>query len=349
MNGLQKLERLKNIKCLKNKQLKFNFKQSPPNPKNYKVTFTKLKEIPILNTVDNSKYCSPISDQGNSGACTAFASVSSMEFIMNKANNKYLKLSEKFTYYVSRVNIEKTTIPPPDDGAYLCDTLKGLVKYGSCLNTTCPFVNINSNPDKKAYTECTNYQVITYAQYDDATSTSIKNLPTTIKTIKASIAAGYPVIAGFTCYSNIYNTVKGVIPLPTEQDSVIGGHAILIVGYNDITKQFKFKNSWGASWGVNGFGFLPYQYYLSGDMVDIWSIFTGKINSDTCGIVITTPVILQNQMSDIFDQVMLNYSYLSSSTTLQLLFTNLLNKYKDTPKLITFIKSMQNNLTNFMK
>jgi hypothetical protein len=135
--------------------------------------------------------------------------------------------------------------------------------------------------------------------------------------------------------------------MPTKNDTIIGGHAVLIVGYNDVTKQFKFKNSWGTSWGNRGYGYLPYEYYLNGDLTDIWGVYTQSINNVTNGIIISTPTIVQNQMSDIFEQIMLNYSNLANSTNLNTIFTQLVNKYKDNKKLVVFINNMKMTLITF--
>ena len=338
---------LHNLKLVKSKQL--NFKPSPPNVKDYKVRLNnnlKLQsKVSLPSIFDNTLKCSPVIDQGDYGSCTAFASVGAMEFIMKQSNNTFKKLSENFAYYTSRVNIENMTIPPIDNGAYLSNTLKGLVKYGTCLNTTCPYVNINNAPSAQAYSECKKYQIITYAKHDDATNSN--KLNDGLNIIKTTISAGYPIVAGFTCYSNIYNSVNGAILMPTKNDTIIGGHAVLIVGYNDVTKQFKFKNSWGTSWGNRGYGYLPYEYYLNGDLTDIWGVYTQSINNVTNGIIISTPTIVQNQMSDIFEQIMLNYSNLANSTNLNTIFTQLVNKYKDNKKLVVFINNMKMTLITF--
>jgi C1A family cysteine protease len=32
------------------------------------------------------------------------------------------------------------------------------------------------------------------------------------------------------------------------------------------------RNSWGAGWGMNGYGWLPYEYILTGLAIDWWSL-----------------------------------------------------------------------------
>lgn len=79
-------------------------------------------------------------------------------------------------------------------------------------------------------------------------------------------------MSGFTVYSSINNVGSdGVVPMPGG--TVVGGHAVLLTGYDDSRQLFKFKNSWGSSWGNRGYGYLPYRYYLTGQMRDNWSIY----------------------------------------------------------------------------
>lgn len=41
------------------------------------------------------------------------------------------------------------------------------------------------------------------------------------------------------------------------------GHAILLTGFDSDKKTFKFKNSWGTSWGDQGYGTIDYDYVLN--------------------------------------------------------------------------------------
>lgn len=60
--------------------------------------------------------------------------------------------------------------------------------------------------------------------------------------------------------------------MPTKSDTVDGGHAVLGVGYDDGKQLLKFRNSWGPSWGEQGYGYLPYAYFNSSLVADCWTI-----------------------------------------------------------------------------
>jgi C1A family cysteine protease len=96
-----------------------------------------------------------------------------------------------------------------------------------------------------------------------------------IATIEASIQQNKPVTVGFECFESIDSNevaATGFVPFrPTE--SVVGGHAVMIVGYDRGVSGgvFYFLNSWGASWGMRlpeansrGFGALPYEFVRRG-------------------------------------------------------------------------------------
>jgi C1A family cysteine protease len=66
---------------------------------------------------------------------------------------------------------------------------------------------------------------------------------------------------------------SGVIPVPGKNDSMLGGHAVMAVGYDDSKQAIIFRNSWGSSWGQAGYGELPYTFLESRDLSDdFWCI-----------------------------------------------------------------------------
>jgi C1A family cysteine protease len=102
--------------------------------------------------------------------------------------------------------------------------------------------------------------------------------------MKENLAAGLPAMFGFTVYSSIppIGDGKGEIPFPKPGDSVLGGHAVVAVGYDDKKKIAKdtgailIRNSWGTEWGVEGYGWLTYSYVEAGLAVDFWSLIESE-------------------------------------------------------------------------
>ena len=92
------------------------------------------------------------------------------------------------------------------------------------------------------------------------------------------LASSLPVMFGFTVYESIKGATDGKIPYPVRGESILGGHAVLAVGYDDnltigdMVGAFLIRNSWGESWGENGYGWLPYEYVLGGLAQDWWCL-----------------------------------------------------------------------------
>ena len=61
--------------------------------------------------------------------------------------------------------------------------------------------------------------------------------------------------------------------MPQPSEKLLGGHAVLAVGYNDATKRFLVRNSWGAKWAMKGYFTIPYAYLTTSNLSDdFWTI-----------------------------------------------------------------------------
>ena len=81
--------------------------------------------------------------------------------------------------------------------------------------------------------------------------------------LRGCLASGYPFVFGFSVYESFESvrvTRTGVVPMPSRHESVLGGHAVLAVGYDDAEQSFIVRNSWGTGWGDKGFAYASLDY-----------------------------------------------------------------------------------------
>ncbi len=84
--------------------------------------------------------------------------------------------------------------------------------------------------------------------------------------LRQALASGRPVVVGFTIPSDMVISRAGdVPPLAPTRDRDPASHAVLVVGYDDAAQRFRFRNSYGPTWGTNGYGTLPYDRVDSPD------------------------------------------------------------------------------------
>jgi C1A family cysteine protease len=68
---------------------------------------------------------------------------------------------------------------------------------------------------------------------------------------------------------------NGQIPSPDiNNDMMLGGHCMAIVGYNDVSKTFRCANSWGIGWGNKGYCDMPYDYLLDNNLARDFCVIT---------------------------------------------------------------------------
>ena len=90
------------------------------------------------------------------------------------------------------------------------------------------------------------------------------------------LAGGRPVVFGFTVYESFESqevASSGVLPMPDPKENVVGGHAVMLVGYDDAEDRFRVRNSGGYRLGQNGYFQMPYLYVTSPSLAsDFWVV-----------------------------------------------------------------------------
>lgn len=211
--------------------------------------------VPVPTTVksfDLSPNFTPIKDQGPIGSCSAFAVTSVYEYILKKNKEIVSDLSERFVYY----NVRKEHGGLNSEGSAISHVIGTMTKHGVCTETLCPYSveHYNDDPSEEAVS--------------DAVKRTVKkalNIPLTndldvcVSNIRSSIAEGYPVIISLRVYPSLHRC-RGPVEMPQAGETDEGSHAMVIVGYDDDAQMFKVRNSWGASFGEQGYCYIPYDY-----------------------------------------------------------------------------------------
>ncbi|MBP2649403.1 MAG: xylellain [Firmicutes bacterium] len=202
--------------------------------------------------IDLRKKCSPVVDQGNLGSCTANAIASGLREYQLKNNAYWLALSRLFLYYEERL-LEGTV--NEDSGAAIRDGMKVLNQTGVCPEADWPYdISTFTNPSTdKMMADAAKYKIKEYHRI------------TSLDKLKAALAEGLPVVIGIDVYESFETddvASTGIVPMPdTTKEEYLGGHAVLVVGYDNAKRQLIVRNSWGITWGDLGYFYLPYPYY----------------------------------------------------------------------------------------
>lgn len=203
-----------------------------------------------------------VEDQADIGSCVYNSSTTDLEFVLRKKGVD-VQLSRLYGYARGR-QFEGTPLTE-DSGAYIRNAMKVLAKIGIPPESLWPY-DLNkwqTDPPAVLDVEAAKYRALLYLRCP------------TLRTIKVSLASGFPVVGGFSVPENMFGIdcqTTGVVKFPGPSEGFEGGHAVLFTGYDDKTGWLEFINSWSEQWGNGGYGFLPYEFVIKGLADDFWTI-----------------------------------------------------------------------------
>jgi C1A family cysteine protease len=210
--------------------------------------------------------CPDVYDQGQLGSCTANAIGGAFEFDQKKQGLTDFMPSRLFIYYNERT-IEGTV--DSDSGAMIRDGMKTVNKLGVCPEKDWSYdiAKFRDKPSHHCYQEAATHQALVYrAVLQD------------LHQLQGCLASGYPIVFGFSVYESFESREvadSGIVALPKQGEQLLGGHAVLAVGYDDSDQTFWVRNSWGIGWGRAGYCKMPYSYLTSRGLAsDFWVLST---------------------------------------------------------------------------
>jgi C1A family cysteine protease len=217
--------------------------------------------------VDGADYITPVEDQGGCGSCVAFGTIATFEAqVQIKLGNPNLgvDLSEAHLWFCYGPSHGAGTCPV--GGWWPDESFPGLIP-GIVPAACFPYTDQNQPCNL-----CSNWST-------QLTEISSWETLTTQAPMQEFISQTGPMTACFTVYEDFYYYYTGGVYEynPETSGSVIGGHCVSVVGYNDDGQYWICKNSWGSGWGENGF--FQIGYGNCGIDAEMWGI-NGTITSE---------------------------------------------------------------------
>lgn len=261
-----------------------------------KMGIGKTTRLKASANVDLRSWCSPIENQGNLGSCTAHAAIGIVEYFERRAFGRHLDGSRLFVYKATR-NLMQVT---GDTGAWLRDTMGALALCGVPHEKYWPYTaaapDFDREPPSFVYSVADNYEALKYFCHDPQGANLAGSA--VLASVKKYLVAGIPSMFGFWGFPSFDSAdIKGGIPYPCPGEKAQWGHAIVAVGFDDSKKiknklcnktttgALLIRNSWGTTWGDQGYGWLPYDYVTNKLAMDFWSLLSlDWVNTNQFGI-----------------------------------------------------------------
>jgi C1A family cysteine protease len=198
----------------------------------------------------------PVYDQGNLGSCTANAWAGEVAYLRFHAKLPNLWTPSRLFIYWNERNIEGDVTQ--DAGAMLVTGATVLKNFGVPPEAEWPYdpAQFANQPPPQAFHDAHPHRIIQPQLINNSD----------LIAMRSCLALGWPIVMGFSVYESFESPAvasTGVVPMPAPGEKLLGGHAVLIVGYTNADQRFIVRNSYGPAWGIGGNFTIPYAYVTS--------------------------------------------------------------------------------------
>jgi hypothetical protein len=219
----------------------------------------KYTEVPVK--VSLKKYCPVPGDQRQTGACVGWAigygAFTIQRAIASNTTDQALitQQANSAAFLYNQVQRNKTDC---SEGAYLEDALALLKEKGDCLEKSFNYdqQDCHAQPQETQIAEALQYRAQDFA----AVFALDEDPKSKIGKACKILATNTPLVVGVGVTKSFFEVLPGSVTWnPDETETVSGYHAMVLVGYNNVEKYFELLNSFGPSWGQNGFVRLSFD------------------------------------------------------------------------------------------
>ncbi|MDR1563427.1 MAG: cell wall-binding repeat-containing protein [Oscillospiraceae bacterium] len=206
-----------------------------------------LPEAALPSSLDNSSKYPPPKSQGQQGSCVAWAVGYYYKTYQDNLDHGWDIDSDscRFSpaYIYNQIHVGQ------DEGSYISDALDLLVSQGVCSMADMPYneYNYTMNPTAEQKAKAYPHRSTDWNWVQGNSN------------IKSKIYETGGCIVSIDVYSNFENLGSNIYK--DYIGSYTGRHAICLIGWDDSKGAYKFVNSWGSYWGINGYGWIAYSLF----------------------------------------------------------------------------------------
>jgi hypothetical protein len=199
-----------------------------------------------------------IGNQESTGSCVGWATADGVgRYTMVTAGKlpQSGRLSPRFTWMASKETDEFPSPPTTfieQSGTSLKAAVETAKRYGFALESELPFhisTTMVSGDPNAFYASCARRKIASYF-----------NLRRNLDDWRVWLSSKGPLLVGLSVDSNFDTAASRGGKIDSFAPSTVrGGHAVCVVGYR-ADGRFIVRNSWGTSWGDQGFGYVSAAY-----------------------------------------------------------------------------------------
>jgi C1A family cysteine protease len=192
------------------------------------------------------KKLTPIRNQGSCGGCWSFAAVGAYEASYMIVNNKPVDGSEQYLLDCARANNR----PAGNcDGGLAANAFIHMANAGLATEQSVPY----AAKERTCTGPATPFKTVAWGYVNPN-----QDFPSR-EEIKKAICDFGPVATRMRVVSdNFLAYTGGIYRENVQSDNDGGGHAVVLVGWDDSKGAWLMRNSWGKTWGYDGYAWIAY-------------------------------------------------------------------------------------------